>query len=85
MDTWVVSSHDVYLLLFIVSLPQLECKFHRSRDLSDLFPVVRPAPSSGPVSQQAFTRDLWEELIMQRSVLSLHSSLSLALRGGKGW
>lgn len=40
-------------------------------------------PASGPVSQQVFTRDLWEKLIIQHSMLSLHSSQSLALRGGE--
>lgn len=64
MDTWAVSSHDVYLFIFLfpVSLPHLDCKFHGSRNLSDLFSAGCLTPSAVPVSQETFSEDLWGEL-----------------------
>ena len=47
--TWtrrVISSPDMYLFifLFVIVFPQLEGRFHGSRNLSDLFPAEPPAP-----------------------------------------
>ena len=61
--------------------PPMARAFHRIRDLSDLFPAVHLAPSSGPGSQWVFTTDLWDELVPQH--IRLYSSPSLALRGGE--
>ena len=48
--TWtrVISSPDMYLFifLFVIVFPQLEGRFHGSRNLSDLFPAVPPAPGT---------------------------------------